>query len=172
VERAALRRLLPGTVEVFVEERRPIALGRLGSDLYLVDALGRVIDEYGPNYAEFDLPIVDGLGSTPPAGAPLVDERRAALANGVIESLREHPALFRGVSQIDVSNARDAVVVLQDDTVLLHLGDDRFAERLQSYLELAPALKDQVPEMEYADLRFENRVYVRPAGSRRRAAAR
>ena len=56
--------------------------------------------------------------------------------------------------------------------MLLHLGDDRFAERLQSYLELAPALKEQVPEMEYADLRFENRVYVRPAGSRRRAAAR
>jgi cell division septal protein FtsQ len=172
VERAALRRLLPATVEVYVEERRPIAVGRLGSDLYLVDALGRVIDEYGPNYAEFDLPIVDGLGSSPPAGEPMVDEQRAALAHDVIESLRTQPELFRRVSQIDVTNARDAVVVLQDDTALLHLGDDRFVDRLQSYVDLAPALREQVPEMEYADLRFENRVYVRPAGAGRRGARR
>lgn len=170
VERVALRRILPSTVEVLVEERQPIAVGRLGSDLYLVDGLGRVIDEYGPNYAQFDLPIVDGLGSTPATGQPLVDEARAGLAHAVIEALRAQPTLYRRVSQIDVSNARDAVVVLQADPALLHLGDDEFAARLQSYLDLAPALKEQVPDIEYVDLRFGSRVYVRPAGTGRRGS--
>jgi cell division protein FtsQ len=172
VEGAALRRVLPCTVEVVVEERLPIAIGRLGSDLYLVDGLGRVIDEYGPNYAQFDLPIVDGLGSTPATGEPLVDEARARLAQEVIEALRTEPALYRRVSQIDVTDARDAVVVLQGDTALLHLGEGRFAERLQSYVDLAPALREQVPDIEYVDLRFDSRVYVRPTRASRRGGRR
>ena len=56
----ALRRVLPSTIEVFVSERVPIGLSRLGQQLYLVDRSGTMIDEFGPRYAEFDLPIIDG----------------------------------------------------------------------------------------------------------------
>ncbi len=62
---------------------------------------------------------------------------------------------------------RDAVVVLKDDTALVHVGDEQFAERLQSYVELAPALRERVPEIDYVDLRFDERVYVRPSRGRR-----
>ncbi|HYT74546.1 MAG TPA: FtsQ-type POTRA domain-containing protein, partial [Vicinamibacterales bacterium] len=58
---AALRRVLPSTVEVFVSERRPMGLCRMNNALYLVDPHGALIDEFGPQYAEFDLPIIDGL---------------------------------------------------------------------------------------------------------------
>ena len=71
VEQAALRRVLPSTVEVVIRERLPIAIGRISGDLYLVDEQGLVIDEYGPNYAAFDLPIVDGLSDTSEAGDPV-----------------------------------------------------------------------------------------------------
>ena len=57
-------------------------------------------------------------------------------------------------------------MILQNDAALLHLGEDRFAERLQSYLDLRDALHERVPEIDYVDLRFEQRVYVRPAGKR------
>jgi cell division protein FtsQ len=166
VEQAALRRVLPSTIEVFIREREPLAIGRVGGDLYLVDADGRVIDDYGPNYAQFDLPIVDGLAQASSRGAKAdVDEDRAALAARVVASLRRNEAVYRRVSQIDVSNTRDAVVILEGDRALLHLGDEQFAERLESYVDLSPALKAQVPEIEYVDLRFDNRLYVRPAGA-------
>lgn len=171
VEHAAIRRVLPATVEVLVEERRPIAIARVGQELYLVDPLGRVIDEYGPRYAQFDLPIVDGLGSKPVTGRPLLDESRAALASRLIDALRPRGALYRRISQIDVSNARDAVVLLDADTARLHLGAERFAERLEAYVDLAPALRAQVEEIDYVDLRFEGRVYVRPARAARRSGA-
>jgi cell division protein FtsQ len=48
---AALRRVLPGTVDVFITEREPIGIGRLGDLLYLIDEQGDVIDEFGPNHA-------------------------------------------------------------------------------------------------------------------------
>ena len=37
VEEATLRRVLPATVEVTIRERRPMAIGRVGQALYLVD---------------------------------------------------------------------------------------------------------------------------------------
>jgi cell division protein FtsQ len=167
VESAALRRVLPATVEVVLEERRPIAVARVAADLYLVDGRGRIIDEYGPRYAQFDLPIVDGLTSAPAAGEPLLDESRARLAHELLDALRPRESLYRRISQIDVSNAHDAVVLLQGETARLHLGDARFVERLQAYVELAPVLRERVSEIDYVDLRFENRVYVRPAGPAR-----
>src|SRR5437868_4219356 len=62
-----------------------------------------------------------------------------------------------------MSAARNAVVLVDGDSTSVRLGDDHFVERLQSYLELAPALRERVPEIEYVDMRFDDRVYVRPA---------
>ena len=75
------------------------------------------------------------------------------------------------ISQIDVSDARNAVVLLEGDPTLIRLGNERFVERLQSYRELAPALREQVPAIDYVDLRFDERVYVRPARERKTPAA-
>lgn len=164
VEDVAIRRLLPATIEVFVSERRPIGLSRLGGRLYLVDRRGGVVDEFGPQYSDFDLPIIDGLARAPGTGGSALDDARADLAARVIDSLAGRAALAKRVSQIDVSDVHDAVVLLDDDPALLHLGDEHFAERLQYYLELAPALRQNVRDMDYVDLRFGERVYVRPAG--------
>jgi cell division protein FtsQ len=164
VEDAALRRVLPGTVNVVIAERAPMGIGRIAGGLYLLDQHGGIIDEYGPHHADFDLPIIDGLAlARRPAGSePVVDEGRAALASRVISSLQSRPELAGRVSQIDVSDARDAVVILKNDTALVRIGDDQFAERLQSYLDLVAALREKVPHIDYVDLRFGERVYVRP----------
>ena len=163
---AALRRLLPSTIEVFVSERTPMGICRLGSQLYLIDRTGTVIDEFGPQYAEFDLPIIDGLVRAPRDRRPAIDPARAELAARVLDSLAANQALMRRVSQIDVSDLHDAVVLLDDDPALLRLGEAHFLERLQGYLEVASALRERVPDIDYVDLRFDERVYVRPRGGK------
>jgi hypothetical protein len=140
-----------------------MGLCRLGSALYLVDPHGTLIDEFGPQYAEFDLPIIDGLVGPPGNGRPSIDEARAELAARVIEGLAVRKEIAQRISQIDVRDAHDAVVLLQDDGAQLHLGEDRFLERLQSYVDLAPTLRKSVPDIDYVDLRFDERLYVRPA---------
>ena len=87
----------------------------------------------------------------------------------MVDALQPDPS-SKLVSQIDVSNAHDAVVLLDDDPALLHLGDERFRERLQSYLEIAEALRARIADIDYVDLRFEQRVYVKPRGVRRGTA--
>ena len=159
----ALRRVLPSTIDVFISERTPMGLCRIGNQVYLVDRFGVVIDEFGPRYAEFDLPIIDGLVRAPSSGEPALDERRADLAARVIEAVAARPDLAQRISQIDVRNLHDAIVLLDGDPALLHLGEDRFLERLQSYVDVATAVHERVPDVDYVDLRFDERMYVRPA---------
>jgi cell division protein FtsQ len=162
---ASLRRVLPSTVEITIVERSPIGLCRIGDRLYLVDGEGAVIDELGPQYADLDLPVIDGLAYGARGGQPLIDETRAALAARLLAGIASRPELARRVSQIDVRDAHDAVVMLDDDAAKIHLGESQFVERLQAYVELAPALRARVPEIDYVDLRFDERVYVRPAAT-------
>jgi cell division septal protein FtsQ len=164
VAEVALRRVLPSTVDVYVSERRPFGLCRLGNQLYLIDRDGTVMDEFGPQYAEFDLPIVDGLVRAPKNGAPTVDEARAGLAARVVDSIQGSQDLIKRVSQIDVTDAHDAVILLDNDPALLHVGEEKFRERLQSYLEISDALRQRIPDIDYVDLRFDQRVYVKPRG--------
>jgi cell division septal protein FtsQ len=173
IAEVGLRRVLPSTVEIFVSERRPIGLCRMGPDLYLVDETGTVIDQFGPRYSEFDLPIVDGLMSPGGGGANgSIDTGRAELAARVIAELGRNKQIASRLSQVDVADAHDALVVLEGDTALLHLGEDRFLERVQSYLELSPALRERVNDIDYVDLRFDSRVYVRPTSTTGRGVAR
>lgn len=170
VGEALLRRTLPSTVDVTVLERAPLGIGRINGALYLIDDRGARIDEYGPNYGDLNLPIIDGLSSDP-GDTTDGDVSRAALARRLLDALRVRNMAAR-ISQIDVSDAHNAVILVDDDPTLIRLGDDRFAERLQWSFELAPALRERVPAIDYVDLRFGERVYVRPSKKTAPAAAR
>ena len=159
VRDAALRRSLPSTIEVALLERVPIGVARVNGELYLVDERGVIVDQYGPQYADLDLPIIDGLGG---GAETMVDETRADLAARVIAAVKSNPSIARQLSQVDVSDEHDATVILSGDPAVLELGDDQFLPRLESYLALAPALRERVASIDYVDLRFDDRIYVRP----------
>ncbi len=173
VRDAALRRLLPSTVEVVVSERQPIGIARIGGRLYLVDERAVVMDEYGSQHADFDLPIIDGL--SPPAAVAegrRTDAARVELAARLIASVGSRPEIARRVSQVDVSDLHNAAVILSGDPAVLYVGEDRFLPRLQSYVDLAEALRERVQQIDSVDLRFGDRIYVRQVGAPRPALAR
>lgn len=162
IKDVSFRRSLPSSIEVVVQERVPIAIARRGVRLLLVDEHGTEIDEYGPAYASLDLPIVDGFsGATQDAAA---DDGRGALAARLVMALRQKPAIAGRLSQVDVTDVHNVTILLNDDSAQLRVGDDRFLERVESYLSLSDALHARVPDIDYVDLRFDGRVYVRPIG--------
>jgi cell division protein FtsQ len=168
VEGVTIRRWLPSTVEIGIRERRPIGAARIGGDLYLIDEHGTIIDQYGPDYADIDLPIIDGMAASEGGRG---DGARAQLAARVIAAVQARSDVARRVSQIDVSELHDAAVVLSGDPAVIHLGEDQFLPRLQFYLELAPALRERVADIDSVDLRFGDRIVVRPAGRQDAAGA-
>ena len=162
VESATIRRVLPSTLEITVHERQPMGVGRLGTSMYLIDPKGVIVDEYGPSYADIDLPIIDGLAAAPQDGGSIIDVPRAEFASRVIAALATRPDIAKRVSQLDVSDLHDAVAILDGDSALLRLGDTDFVARLQQYIDLAPALRERLSGIDYVDLRFDERMYVRP----------
>jgi cell division septal protein FtsQ len=170
VRDAALRRSLPSTVEVVIVERQPVGIGPIRGELYLVDERGVIIDQYGPQYADLDLPIIDGLQAG--GGVTMTDLARAELAARVLAALNAKPAIARRVSQVDVADAHNATVILDGDPAAIRLGEEQFLPRLESYVQLAPALHERVADIDYVDLRFEDRIYVRPASGAGKARKR
>ena len=65
-----------------------------------------------------------------------------------------------------MSDLHNASVILKGDPAVIQLGEDQFPARLQSYLDLAPTLHERVADIDSVDLRFDDRIYVRPAGRR------
>jgi cell division protein FtsQ len=175
---ASLRRVLPSTIEISVTERRPMGLARIEGRLFLVDASGVVIEEHGAQHSQYDLPIIDGLQVNSKESGFLIDPARAWLAARLIDATSADARIGPRVSQIDVSDAHNAVVLLDGDRALLHVGETRFVERLKSYLVLASTLRERLDDIDYVDLRFDERIYVRPrkapapAGAPQQASAR
>ena len=162
VKDAMLRRSLPSTVDVTLTERAPIAVARMRGELFLVDDRGAVIDDFGPQYADLDLPMVDGLDGAGTGSGP--DGARADLLARLIAAVGQDPSIARRLSQVDLRDVHNATVVLAGDGALIAVGEDRFLSRLQSYLELGEALRTRVADIDYVDLRFDDRIFVRPAG--------
>lgn len=156
-----IRRSLPSTIEVFVSEKEPLGIARLDGRLYLMDERGTLIDEYGPQYAAIDLPVIDGLSDADGAGSS-IDARRVALASQVIVALRSQQDVGRRLSQVDVRDVHNAAVILSGDAAVIRLGDQRFLQRLRSYLDVAPALRERVPDIDHVDVRFDGRIFVKP----------
>jgi cell division protein FtsQ len=161
VESVTVRRLLPSTVDVRIVEREPVAIARLGQQLYLVDGTGVIVDGYGPQYVEFDLPIVDGMAAPAAAGGRAIDPGRAQLTARFLADLASRPELRRAVSQVDVSRDHNVTVLLDDDPTLLYLGDEKFMARLRTYLELRPTLNERWEEVDYVDLRFGQKIVAK-----------
>jgi cell division septal protein FtsQ len=160
VASADLWRVLPSTVQVRVVERTPLAIARLHGQLYLVDEAGVIIDSLRPQYRQFDLPVVDGLVTLTATGAS-VDPGRIQLVQRLFRDVSVREDLFRRISQVDVSDAHNAIVLIEGEPAELRLGDRQFLERLQRYEELAPAVRDQRVVKEYYELRFDDRIWVK-----------
>ena len=167
VRDVTFRRSLPSTIEVEVTEREPLGIGRRQGHLFLMDERGQAIDDYGPHYADLDLPMIDGLDASAPSDA---DGLRTALAARLLSAVAAKPAIAARLSQVDVSDPHNASVILTDDSAVIFVGEDRFLPRLESYMDLAAALRERVADIDYVDLRFDERIYVRPSGGRKTAS--
>lgn len=87
VEHATVERRLPGTVVVYLQERRPFAIWQNNGKFRLVDRAGQVVNQ---DIAQFrNLPQIVGEGA-PAAAAKLLDAlaERPALAEKVVAAVR------------------------------------------------------------------------------------
>jgi len=159
VLRAAVRRSLPDSLEVWVTERVPAALAVIRGQVHLIDSTGYVIGPTGATGAD-DLPVLTGLDGV--EGEAL----RSALRLGVralARLARTSPTFVRDLSELDLSRSDRLVAHLTQGGPEILLDPLHVERNLLSFLELREEIARHVDAVEYADLRWRDRISVMPS---------
>lgn len=162
VRRAAVRRVLPGTLYVRVEERRPAALAMIGDRPHLVDSTGYVIGPIQQAGTVDGLPVLSGLDGLDD------DTLRSTLSRGVqmLERLHRTSGDFAvRITELDLSRDDRVGVITAGGGPTILLDPDRVDQNIHPFLELRDAIQRRVGSASYIDLRWRDRISVMPAGN-------
>jgi cell division protein FtsQ len=161
VSEAAVRRTLPNKLTIEITERRPIAYAKVDATTLLVDDEGVLLENSTEMTSQFDFPVIIGLESGYDREVLARNRQRLARYQTLIQSLDENGAsLSRDLSEIYLHDVDNVSVILNDDTVLVHLGKTDFQQKFRQYLAMGKELKQKYPALDSVDLRFQNQIIV------------
>jgi cell division septal protein FtsQ len=167
VKEASFRKQLPGTIEITVQERIPAAIVRFEGNVYLVDATGRRLAQYGPEVSEFDFPLLEGLEGLP---RPVASERIRTGAAAIAALTQALPDFAKRVSALELSAPDRIVLRPSDGSPLLYLDTRDYLRNLENYAAIKAMVPKSLPrtdgeedtQIAYVDLRFQGRIAVMP----------
>jgi cell division protein FtsQ len=147
VEHATVERRLPGTVVVYLQERRPFAVWQNQGRFVLVDRAGQIVANQ--DVAQFRiLPLIVGAGA-PDAAAPLLD------------ALTDRPALqARVIAAVRVGERRWNLRLNNGADVMLPEGHEVAALDRLAQLQQDHAVLDR--PLSAIDMRLPDRLTLRP----------
>jgi cell division protein FtsQ len=164
VESAAVERILPDKLRVFLIERTPVAFLRQGNFLWLIDAEGVLLPV--PEGGDYNFPVVAGIPDS------FSREQRAVRVKLYLDLLEEVDAGGKAhsaqISEVDVSDMEDVSVVVADPvgTVRVHFGRGRYGEKFESFLEHRPLWQKRGEEVQSVDLRYRGQIVLNPDRSK------
>jgi len=151
VASVAIEKELPGRLTVHVTERVPVAIVSGARELRYADANGVIFADVDPRFGPVDLPLVTEA-----------DAATAATCIAMLESLRAgSPELYSRVSEISPADGGTFRVWDRELGTDVYIGE-RSASKWKTLHAIAAREGFGVGTIEYADLRFEDRVIVRP----------
>lgn len=162
VRTATVAKVWPNAISVTVFEREPVAYLRIPASktVRMIDMEGEILDLRSEG--ELSLPVLFGID-----GAMPVEQRqlRLRLFKEVMQVFDAKGRAFaESVSEVDVSDVRNAVVLAKHDDQLikLQMGDRHLRHRLDVFLNYIEAWRAEFGPVESVDLRFEKQVAVQP----------
>jgi cell division protein FtsQ len=156
VESVELKRILPATLTLQIQERKPVAVAVL-DELYLLAADGTVLDQLSTHYGVESLVLARGV-----AGPSGIDPVRAALAGRIAERLEMDERLALEVSEVDVSDGAQSVRLYLRTFPFIVLGsEESLVSRFAEVVPLLGGLLERYRDLDVVDLRFRGRVYLR-----------
>jgi len=167
VKAATVRRVWPDRLMIQVTERVPIAFVRVDDSTQMVDEEGVLLESKGEGLPNFDFPVLMGLESGFETELLMRNRKRIELFQRLTRELDDNGAgLSHDLSEVHLQDAGSVSIVLNDDTVLVHIGADHFQERFRRYLAMSREIKQKYRLLESVDLRFENQVVVNAANEK------
>jgi cell division protein FtsQ len=163
VARARVKRVFPHTLEIHIEERRPVARVRVDQEAFLLDRTGVL-------FASLDLlPQEDwttlvGLSRSDLERRPQATQRVLQAALELLQILRARPSVRVGEIRVDPS--RGLSLTLPDQAAEVRLGFGEFDDRIDRLHRILEHLAKEglVERTEWIDLRYSRRAMVKFKG--------
>jgi len=150
----SMRKELPDTLVIRLEESSPVALLQSGDGLFIVDSEGLLLERVSEAPVYF-LPVI--VHASADGSSEFMEAVKLASAIGDINEARE-------VELVEIagleSGSRNMVIRL--DGVDIKIGEGNYREKLVRYFELSREIGRRNINVDYIDLRFANRVVVKP----------
>ena len=180
VQSAIVMRLLPNQLRVSIVERVPAAFVREGNSISLVDASGVILSMPPSMLAarHYSFPVVVGVNTNEPPETRAdrmqlyekfvteLDSTATVTAPG--KNAPTHPAfdtapkVSQQLSEVDVSDPEDvrALMPSAGTDILVHFGDQDFANRYRIYQQHLPQWRLQYPHLAAVDLRYDRQTVL------------
>ena len=153
VKEARIQKVFPNSLRVEVTERTPRALIQ-GYSLTLIDEEGVEL-EHPASADAFGLPILADENGFRDGRRDKLD-----LAWKCLDELA--PEEKAQVAGLDLTNPGTVDLRFRDNSVWIRLGDRGFGEKVRLYGERKAGWENEFGDLEYVDLRFDGRVYLKP----------
>jgi cell division protein FtsQ len=149
VRNIEIEKKLPDTLRIKITERHPVALVRNGEKILYVDEEGSSFAELSPAVGDRDLPVIGEA-----QGAELVRTVK------MLEELRHaDAAMFARISEVWPIPPRGFAIYDRELGAVVYVNADDASAK---YRDLRAVLNaENNPKIEYADLRFADRVIVK-----------
>jgi cell division septal protein FtsQ len=146
-----LKKQLPGTLLINIEEAVPKALLRIKRKLYLIDSEGRILERIKGDSMLF---------------LPVIKDIRPKNEKGISEALKLVDVLMKR----DIFADRESVEIgletygltMKIDGEFIKVGYGNYSEKYDMWLELEPEIRKKSVPIKYVDLRFKDSVIVKP----------
>ncbi len=167
IKEAVVRRVFPDKLVIEIKERVPIAYSTVENGTCLVDDDGMLLENRPEALSDFDFPVVVGLEQGFDKETLKRNRKRISLYQSLIQSLNQGgAALSQDLSEVYLQDPDNISVILNGDTVVVHLGSDRFPEKFRRYLAMSQELKKKYSLLDSVDLRYRNQVVINTANQR------
>ena len=151
VSRIDIEKKLPDTLRIKIAERKPVALVRAGDRLLYADEKGVAFAELSPAVGDDDLPLI-----TEASGPELA--RTVAF---LTDLRRRDPHVYSRISEVRSVPPRGFAVFDRELGAVVYVNGDDVSAKWRNLYSILEAEKR--PRIEYADLRFADRIVIKPS---------
>lgn len=154
IRSVSMRKELPDTLVVRLQESRPVALLQSHNGMFIVDSEGLLLERVSEVPVYFLPVIVHGSAD----GSP--EYREAVKLADVINSMSQ----ARDVELVEIAgiDGGGGNLIVRLDGMDIKVGQGKYREKLSRFFDLSGEIGRRNINVDYVDLRFANRVVVKP----------
>lgn len=163
VKAARVSHQYPGTIQIEILERQPIALLKM-DPMVMLDAEGVVLPTLN-NFGDFNLPVLTNFNPEPelyPAGEKALSIKVRECIDWLSRIQIEYESLYDNLSEMKMTSTNEMELILADHPTHIYLGQDQLWARIEILKQFEEELgSKKISDFSYLDMRYENQIIAK-----------